>query len=209
MLNSNMSAKIHVEAIDALTLLPTEYQQVEYVESTGTQYIDTGVRETMSIELDIEYMDRNARQLMGIGVSGSHYFGVTNDIFECAGTNFSSSINPYKRRIIDVNYILNDTNKASLSVTIDGETKTTVNGAVVQNNFLLFAPTDEENYRKIYSCYAKLYRCKITDNNGNLIRDLIPCYRKSDNVAGLYDIVNDVFYTNNGTEEFVVGSNVE
>ncbi len=41
----------------------------------------------------------------------------------------------------------------------------------------------------------RLYSCQIWDGN-TLIRDFVPCYRKSDNEVGLYDIVNDVFYTN-------------
>ena len=39
-----------------------------------------------------------------------------------------------------------------------------------------------------------------------MVRDLIPCYRKVDNVAGMYDLVNDVFYTNEGTGEFIIGN---
>jgi hypothetical protein len=54
---------------------------------------------------------------------------------------------------------------------------------------------------------AKLYSCKIY-NNSILVRDFIPCYRKADNKPGLYDVINDVFYTNAGTGEFNVGGNV-
>ena len=39
------------------------------------------------------------------------------------------------------------------------------------------------------------YSFKIWNNN-TLIRNFIPCYRISDGVRGLYDNVNDVFYTN-------------
>ena len=49
--------------------------------------------------------------------------------------------------------------------------------------------------------------CKIYDNN-TLVRNFVPCYRKADNVAGLYDLVNGVFYTNAGTGTFIVGGNV-
>jgi hypothetical protein len=54
----------------------------------------------------------------------------------------------------------------------------------------------------------KLYRARIWDNNV-LVRDFIPCYRKTDNEVGLYDLANGVFYTNSGTGEFVKGANVE
>lgn len=50
----------------------------------------------------------------------------------------------------------------------------------------------------------RVYYCKISDTNGNVLREFYPCYRKSDNVAGLYDVANDVFYTNNGSGSFTV-----
>ena len=46
--------------------------------------------------------------------------------------------------------------------------------------------------------------CQISEGT-NLVRNLIPCYRNSDNVVGLYDIVNNVFYTNDGTGDFIAG----
>lgn len=51
-----------------------------------------------------------------------------------------------------------------------------------------------------------MYRCKIY-SNGTLVRDFIPCYRNSDNVIGLYDTLNNVFYTNVGTGTFTKSSN--
>ena len=45
-------------------------------------------------------------------------------------------------------------------------------------------------------------------NGGGLIQYFIPCYRRSDNVIGFYDLVNDVFYTNAGSGTFSKGPNV-
>ena len=42
---------------------------------------------------------------------------------------------------------------------------------------------------------------------GEVIRSFYPVYRKSDSKPGMYDIVNGVFYTNQGTGEFLVGPN--
>ena len=44
--------------------------------------------------------------------------------------------------------------------------------------------------------------CKLYDN-GKLMRDLIPCYRKSDGEAGMYDSVTNTFFTNAGTGAFL------
>ena len=53
---------------------------------------------------------------------------------------------------------------------------------------------------------GKVYYCKITVD-GTLVRNFVPCYRKSDNIVGLYDLVNGVFYTNAGTGNFAKGKN--
>ena len=41
-----------------------------------------------------------------------------------------------------------------------------------------------------------------------LKRNFIPCYRKSDNVIGMYDLVEEKFYTNQGNGEFLKGRDI-
>ena len=53
----------------------------------------------------------------------------------------------------------------------------------------------------------KLYYFKIYEN-WTLVRDFVPCYRKSDSVIWLYDLVNSVFYTNAGTWTFTKWADV-
>ena len=48
--------------------------------------------------------------------------------------------------------------------------------------------------------YIKVYR------SGTLVRDYVPCVRNSDGVAGLYDKVENKFYTNSGTGSFGSGA---
>jgi len=42
---------------------------------------------------------------------------------------------------------------------------------------------------------GKIFSTQVYDINDNLIIDLYPCLRKFDNVAGMYDKINGVFYT--------------
>ena len=66
----------------------------------------------------------------------------------------------------------------------------------------MFACADrqEENLGYLPS-KMKLYSCKIYDNDV-LVRSFVPCYRKLDYVAGLYDLVNGFFYENRGGGAF-------
>lgn len=59
---------------------------------------------------------------------------------------------------------------------------------------------DGYNY---YSQNMKLYYFKLYNSESNLVRDLIPCYRKSDDVIWMYDLVNNQFYTNSWTWTFI------
>ena len=54
----------------------------------------------------------------------------------------------------------------------------------------------------------KIYRFKLYDSE-DLIRNFIPCYRRSDNKPGLYDLVTSEFYTNQGTGEFDNGKDID
>ena len=48
--------------------------------------------------------------------------------------------------------------------------------------------------------YVKIWK------QGSLVRNYIPCYRKSDNKAGFYDTVNHTFNPSIGSAEFVAGN---
>ena len=53
----------------------------------------------------------------------------------------------------------------------------------------------------------KVYRLKLYEDS-ILMREYVPCYRESDNEIGLYELVNKVFYPNNGAGSFNKGSDV-
>lgn len=54
---------------------------------------------------------------------------------------------------------------------------------------------------------GRIYSLKFI-YDGDIVRDFVPCYRISDNVAGMYDMANGVFYTNSGSGSFTVGPDV-
>jgi hypothetical protein len=54
---------------------------------------------------------------------------------------------------------------------------------------------------------CKIYSCALY-NSDVLVRNFIPVKRKSDNVLGLFDSVNKVFYTNAGSGTFGAGPSV-
>lgn len=199
-------------------ILPPEYQEVEYIESTGTQYINTNIsgNQNTIIDADIQQISYNSNNWSvwigslkttsdgnwihlgqasrNRGLRFSWGTGVGNYIY----TDISSSdFNKHKYKI----------GKGKL--TIDNTTEYTLindDFTTSPSTIVLFADRKGEISFVEYSCIRFFY-CKIWDGL-TLVRNLIPCYRKSDNEIGMYDTVNGVFYTNQGTGTFLKGPNV-
>lgn len=178
--------------------LPVEYQEVEYIESTGTQYIDTNYTPVQGDDLEFKNVTINTfkgalfsagtgrYQLILLGFEGDWYYkyfqgGIVPPIS-------SSTITNGNIKVLNGNLYINNVLKAKADY--GGAVNTTLNIFQRANN--------------TSNLIGKIGEI-IISNNGIIKRDFIPCYRKSDNVAGLYDLVNNVFYTNQGTGNFIVG----
>ena len=200
--------------IEFISQLPTEYQEVEYIQSSGTQYIDTGVVATSGFEIDIKI---NIDTVTGswAPILSAHELSAP---YKRNFIAYTSS----KKMEIDAGDKITQT-----SVTLTGDD--VIKASNVENNFYLnvngtnYTPTvttaasnlaysgrsmhllHSNGYDFGYTS-GKVYYCKITVD-GTLVRNFVPCYRKSDNIVGLYDLVNGVFYTNAGTGNFAKGKN--
>ena len=187
--------------------LPAGYRQVEYIESSGTQYIDTGFMPNGNTRVLCDFQLTRAfdesRAVFGARTSGTSQLYV---LFHIGSNSFR---NDYYNNIEKINVanelarMIVDKNKNV--TTLDGNTQTyTAVTTATTCTMLLFAA----NYagKVDYLAYAKIYSCQIYDN-GTLIRDYVPCINPSGE-AGLYDLVYGVFYGNAGTGVFAVGRNV-
>lgn len=74
------------------------------------------------------------------------------------------------------------------------------------NELYLFAQNYNGNLR--YGGERKIGYFRYWNKNGELICDLVPCYRKSDKVIGMYDMIRKIFLTNVGSGSFIKGINV-
>lgn len=207
----NVSSSLNGTYKPHLNRLPTEYQEVEYIESTGTQYIDSGVIGNLNTEavLDIQLTDTSALTQAFIGARTSN----DNSAFLCGVSSsgyFYPQFDSVARTTITTQYTdgLRHTLKLSKNgFYFDGTLSSSFSSPTsftTPQNMLLFAMW-ENNVS--FKSKIKFYSCKLYDN-GTLIRHFIPCFRKSDNEIGLFDLVNQVFYTNQGTGTFLKGANV-
>ncbi len=205
--NNNNVSKVYYNGILVWPekVLPVEYQEVEYLESTGTQYINTGIASTQYItaNLDMQFTQYSSSSMIIIAWStgAGRWFGKGGLNTYSAGNDAVSDVDALLRKEIEVTFT-----SANISFVIDGTTCSKATTSSQSNGYTLFAGRNVNTGVSFYAS-AKLYKATIQEN-GETIRDLVPCYRKIDNKPGLYDLVNDVFYTNAGTGEFNVGADI-
>lgn len=176
--------------------LPVGYTLCEYIESNGTQYIDTGVAGQASVKAEFEFMLMEGGASIPLGCySPSRLYLVSFDSDTYLRYGYSNWVNTSTKIEINERYsVSTNFTSGAQSITLDGVTiaSSSILGSVVNNyNIYVFAYNDTGaagDYSKI-RCYGlKLYR------DGILVRDYIPC-QNSVGDYGLYDRVNNVFYT--------------
>lgn len=192
------------------------YQVVDYIESSGTQYIDTGFipNKDTKIEITANLLSRsNSPYLFGAGVSWENkVFAFTaNSNRLGVGSIFCFANNSYPRtQNFDVN------SKNTITMSKDGAIITGTwsftgsfsgySGFDSANcNLVLCAMHWQTEANIMDFATMKLYDCKVWDN-GTLVRDFVPVLNLETNKYGLLDIVNNVFYGNSGTGDFSGGN---
>ena len=197
---------------DISNALPKEYTQVSYIESSGTQYIDTGLegKDGYTLEATLKFTEfpGNYSYFAGFGSSSSNriYFTRAAKATLTDGWTYNSD----SHNLTDVS-VATDTEYVYKSVMENGKQELYRNGTLLDSDNVVGTPS----YGTIWifgadyndsinggtSC--QLFACKFS-YGGKVVRDFIPCYRNSDNEIGLYDTVGRQFYTNSGTGSFII-----
>lgn len=194
------------------SLIPNTYQEVGYIENTGTQYIVTnhqaGLDYTLTINIQVGGTSQNRPVFSS---SEGKYYSMT-----CWQSAWSIGINgsfvdgngSYSPVIgTEYDIVFNDSNHDCIvnGTTIKSNMNATANGKLVIGARLKGGDGSSVD---VYGAYRFEYAKLTQISTGDVIMELIPCYRILDSVAGMWDRVDKVFYTNSGSGTFVVGADV-
>lgn len=210
-------AIMRIYNVELLNYTDDEFQEVEYIESTGTQHIDTGYvpnNNTRTV-CDIMWTQFNNSYWGGFGAGASS----TSRAFECYVYSSYVNWNFYNhsygadgslgyRGSTNTRYHI-DANKSVFTIYNSSGTQLkqitaqdgTFTAPYTMYLFGLHRSSSGHGYVRFYG-HVYIY------DNGTLIREFVPCYRKSDGVIGMWDKVNKQFYTNGGTGTFTKGGDV-
>ena len=196
--------------------LPSGATRLDYIESSGSQWIDTGVRGRIgaSTELDVTCVAMADNTILGSRIdSGDTRFFVVhwnaNDLL--AGLGGHANWYWAQRTIISAGnrYLIR-------SVMEDGNQSIFLNGSEVgtartfrtafdtKRSLYLFACHNGSSAS--YGCSARLHSGKIW-LDGELQRDFVPCRDENDEVC-LYDLVSGEYFRNGGSGSFAAGGEV-
>lgn len=194
------------------------YQKCEYLYNTSVkEYINTGVIPDSNTNVILDALKTttegsisyNRHFFRASNIYAMYWYKVNNPnnaILYCSFGNYRNVSKNFYPDLLTGRHTYDFNRSGGYFFVDDTYVGQSTNTFGVQGNLQLWNPSSENN-PEYDSIKFRLYSCKIYQGN-NLIRDLIPCYRKDTLKPGLYDFVNDVFYTNAGSGEFYKGPDV-
>lgn len=182
--------------------LPSGYTKLDYIQSSGTQYINTGFKPNQNTRCVIDIENLSSAQASFFGARASQT-AASFTYFSLTATTGRSDYGTSKQPMSFTNTVGRYTVDQNKNVcTANGVTATgTANTFQLTNNLYLMAVNQAD--AAIQNAKLKLYSAKVYDN-GTLVRDFIPC-KNASGAIGLWDNVNSVFYANAGTGTFSTG----
>jgi hypothetical protein len=183
-----------------------EYTELNNIEGTGTQYINTEVETKQSLKIECTFSGSKTGKLLFGARKDIDSDGLTWGANSSMGAycGFGGATQPYNTTVNTV-----DNNKHTIIMSNDIYTIDDVNQILSDRgtftefyNIYLFTwnNSDIADTRRFQ---GKVYDFKIYDNDV-LIQHLVPVL-DSENTPCMYDKVTQKFYYNNGTGDFLYG----
>ncbi len=202
------AACLSLAEAQAEVALPAGYVELEWIQSTGSEFIDTGYCPLASTpfvaETEGQFMAHVTiyQQMGALPKDGAARFdwGISGSNYKRRWTFSSAEGADQSADLLGHRFVAN---YGTGVFTIDETTVLTAPPATKDSNrnFFLFARMAEYAGKTDCLCQFRLRSCRLSQN-GVAIRDFVPC-RTLQGVAGLWDKVEGVFYPNvSGTGAF-------
>lgn len=201
--------------------IPSEYQEVEYIKSASEvgAYINLGFSFDTSARIKIGMYLNNVTPSYLFGSaenSGKYrcmisapYGGGSHAYFygSTGSSNISANVALVLSSVNDLDYVLK-AGEASCTNNTNGKSYKVPSNVAFTMTSKLYLMAQNYNGNLRYGGARQIHYFKYYDKTDTLICDLVPCYRKSDGVVGMYDVARKTFLTNAGSGTFTKGADV-
>ena len=184
-------------------ILPDGYQQLEYIETDGAAYINTTYNSSLPYQINCDM------EITG-SINGNYWFGQQQNSSRMLYNGFYSST------ALEFNWLTvassGTRKKMTQTLISDNPVNITINDISYQRDIginghggdlYIFACRTPDNLFRHYGSTMRVYSFTI-HQSGIKQRDFIPA-RNASGVLGLYDIINNQFYANAGSGNFIAG----
>ena len=189
-------------------LLPDGYTQLEYIQSSGSQYINTGFKpnQDTKISISMAFLGSAGENVLGSRNSSSDATNRFGIITFSSSSKIGSFFGSTATQSISLDSSIHNYTLSKAGLSVDGVSY----GGAYTSSFsctypiTLFAWNNGSN--GIVKNSSKIIDCKIFSGEV-LVRNFIPC-KNSSGVIGLYDVIENQFYQNAGTGTFIAGPEI-
>lgn len=185
---------------------------VDYLESTGPQWIDTGIPMQANYGVEI-----NAKQTSGTTGVGRYLFGDAPGstgryliVVTSGGNQYRLSLDTLNKdsgvSAYDGKYHVHKVENKTYF--IDGVSQGSLNAPdfTCNRNARLFSVATSST---LVDNTWQIKQSKIIDENGNVLTNFVPVIKGSDNKPAMFDLVSRTFFTNQVTgDDFIYGNSI-
>lgn len=185
--------------------------EIEYLESDGNQWIDTGIKNwgtSISVETKMAFTDLTVSRMLE-GTNNRFYYGLNANRYELDYNQYwgtaDTNYHVFKKTLSKSS---STATKYNLQVWIDGTSRRSQSNMsnpanAVTGNVFIFGSSSGTSIGLKMKCRKTYYKLSV---NGVLVRDMVPV--RVGQVGCLYDKISKTLFYNQGTIDFILGPDV-
>lgn len=189
--------------------LPTGYTELKYLQSSGTQYIKTGIYPTSTTNIDLSFMYMGGGSTSWIPIFGErsssnlmfYALFVNKDNLKLSPNYSNYDPGSTSTMYVEVNKLTNWKNIGNnfyIDDVLSASTDSTITTS--DKDVWLFELHQYNDTPMSRGTPIRIYNCKFYQNNF-LVRNYIPCL-DTNNTPCLYDTITETTFYNRGTGTF-------
>ena len=208
--------------------IPSDYVELDYIETDGTQYIDTGVTPYLNVKVDadIAYIGENVSSTYAPLICASPYDDSNTTLAKSYGIwvgwggkwaryysgnryTSASAVSANTRTHVVAAWSWGYGGTLSINGNTEANLASNV-GAQDTTNTMYLPGWNSGRLRNLSTAKFRIYSFKIyKDSWDTIVRDYIPVKRISDDAVGLYDCVNGTFSPSATETPFIAGNEID